>query len=47
MIQLLEHTELKDYAASATALSNELAASAVERDRQAGAPAMAVWKQLG
>lgn len=38
MTQLLEHTALKDYAAIATALSIELAASAVERDRQAGAP---------
>ena len=38
MIQLLEHTELKDYVAIATALSQELAASAVERDHQAGIP---------
>jgi hypothetical protein len=38
MTQVLEHIELKDYKAIATAVSNELAASAVERDRQAGAP---------
>lgn len=38
MIQLLEQTELQDYAAIATALSQELAASAVECDRQAGIP---------
>lgn len=38
MTQLLEHIELKNYQAIATAVSNELAASAVERDRQAGAP---------
>jgi alkylation response protein AidB-like acyl-CoA dehydrogenase len=38
MTQLLERNELKDYAAIATALSQELAASAVERDRQAGIP---------
>lgn len=38
MTLLLEHTELKAYAAIATALSNELTASAVERDRQAGIP---------
>ena len=37
-MQLLAHTALKDYAAIATALSIELAASAVERDRQAGTP---------
>ncbi|HEY9637888.1 MAG TPA: acyl-CoA dehydrogenase family protein [Coleofasciculaceae cyanobacterium] len=38
MTQVLEHIELKDYKAIATAVSNKLAASAVERDRQAGAP---------
>jgi alkylation response protein AidB-like acyl-CoA dehydrogenase len=38
MTQVLEHIELKDYKAIATAVSNELAASAVERDRKAGAP---------
>jgi alkylation response protein AidB-like acyl-CoA dehydrogenase len=38
MTQLLEHTVLKDYVAIAAAVSNELAASAVARDRQAGAP---------
>lgn len=38
MTTLLECTELKDYAAIATAISDELATSAVERDRQAGIP---------
>ncbi|MFE1745413.1 acyl-CoA dehydrogenase family protein [Coleofasciculus sp. H7-2] len=38
MTTLLNRIELKDYAAIATALSQELAASAVERDSQAGVP---------
>ncbi|WP_421656502.1 acyl-CoA dehydrogenase family protein [Leptothermofonsia sp. ETS-13] len=38
MIQLLERVELKDFHAIATALSEEFAASAVERDLEAGIP---------
>ncbi|MEW5861297.1 MAG: acyl-CoA dehydrogenase family protein [Cyanobacteriota bacterium] len=38
MTTLLNRIELKDYAAIASALSQELAASAVERDRQAAIP---------
>ncbi|WP_026735460.1 acyl-CoA dehydrogenase family protein [Fischerella sp. PCC 9605] len=37
-MQLLERNELKDYIAIATTVSKELAASAVERDLQAGIP---------
>jgi alkylation response protein AidB-like acyl-CoA dehydrogenase len=38
MTQLLERYQLDDYMAIATAVSQELAASAVERDRLAGVP---------
>jgi alkylation response protein AidB-like acyl-CoA dehydrogenase len=44
MTQLVERTEVKDYLAIATALSKELAMSAVERDRQAGSPIEEVQK---
>ncbi|UBF27248.1 acyl-CoA dehydrogenase family protein [Kovacikia minuta CCNUW1] len=38
MTQLVERTEVKDYLAIATNLSKRLAASAIERDREAGSP---------
>ncbi len=44
MTQLLEQTQVKDYKAIATAVSKELATSAVERDRGAGSPIEEVQK---
>jgi alkylation response protein AidB-like acyl-CoA dehydrogenase len=42
MTQLLDRTETKNYLAIAKSLSAELAATAVERDRQAGAPELEI-----